>query len=394
MKLFFSIKFNIAVLLLGLIVLALFKYGRPRKEGFDEYYGYDTPDELADQQYARDQANIIGDQVSGNLKTAGDSIDTELNKIASFLDTSSKVKPPQWRDVYGNGVSVPDTVTTGLKPDTSLILVDGCSKRSIMHTDYNDDFCSVYQGDYETIDKKCKALGVDNCSLPSCCVLLNGTKCVAGDANGPTYLTDQGNQIDYYYYLYRDKCYGAGCNDSSSKYQQRCGKYADNSTNVSQDCMAELFNEAGCTNPNPNFVINDDYVYNNSKSSKKYIQNDLIATAKTLLSEIAKGNQDSRIKCKGDPNNPCDQFLSSDEGVSKACMIKMYNDAGCPNKVAPMITNDMVDNYRNTSKDSIKNIIKRATEFLKNEADTGQNPRSIPLCYGTGVTVSPNARTR
>jgi hypothetical protein len=121
---------------------------------------------------------------------------------------------------------------------------------------------------------------------------------------------------------------------------------------------------------------------------------DLIATAKSLLSEISKGNPDSRIKCSADPNNPCDQFLSSDERVSKACMVKMYNDAGCPNKVAPMITNDMVDNYRNTSKDSVNSIIKRATELLKNEADTGQNPNSIPLCYGTGVTVSPNARTR
>jgi hypothetical protein len=158
--------------------------------------------------------------------------------------------------------------------------------------------------------------------------------------------------------------------------------------------MVQLFNEAGCKTPNPNFVINDDYVYNNSKSSKKYIQNDLIATAKSLLSEISKGNPDSRIKCSADPNNPCDQFLSSDERVSKACMVKMYNDAGCPNKVAPMITNDMVDNYRNTSKDSVNSIIKRATELLKNEADTGQNPNSIPLCYGTGVTVSPNARTR
>lgn len=393
MKLFFNIKFNIAVLLLGLIILALFLSDQPQKEGFSEYSGYNTPAQLAAQKSARDKADMIGDKVSSGVKTVGDSVDSGLNKIASFFDTSVKVNLPKWRDVYGNGISVPDTVTTGLKPDTSLILVDGCSKKSIMHSDYTNDFCSVYQGDYETIDTKCKALSIDNCGLPSCCVLLNGTKCVAGDAKGPTYLTDQGNQIDYYYYLYRNKCYGAGCNDSSSKYQQICGKYADNSTNVSQDCMVQMFNKAGCTSPKPIFVINDDYVYNNSKSSKKYIQNDLIATAKTLLSEISKGNQDSRIKCSGDPSNPCDQFLSTDAGVSKACMVKMYNDAGCPNKVAPMITDDMVYNYRNTNKDNVKKIIKTATELLKNGADSGQTPSSIPLCYGTGVTVSPNART-
>ena len=49
MKLFFNIKFNIAVLLLGLIILALFLSDQPQKEGFSEYIGYNTPAQLAAQ---------------------------------------------------------------------------------------------------------------------------------------------------------------------------------------------------------------------------------------------------------------------------------------------------------------------------------------------------------
>lgn len=396
MKLFFKIKYNIAVLLLsllllGLIVLALFKYSRYTKEGFNEYVRNNDDENNQSVVNARRSADVIGEKIDSVMNTVDDSIGTKMDAISSFIDTTTKVKLPQWRHVYDNGVSVPDTITTGLKPDTSLILADGCSKKSILKSDYEEDFCLVYKGDYETIDAKCKALSNDNCSIPSCCILLNGTKCVSGNVNGPTYLTDQGNQIDFYYYLYRNTCYGKGCTDSSNNYQRKCGKYANNSTNISKDCMVSIFNNAGCTNPNPVFVINDDYVYNNSKSSKKYIQNDLTAIAKQQLSDIARGDDDSRIKCLGDPNNPCDQFLSMDKRISKACMVKMYNNAGCPNKVAPMITNDMVDNYRNTNKSDIKQIITNATTLLKYEADSGINPRSIPLCYGNDVTVSPNA---
>ena len=375
-------KLVVKLVLLGLIGLALFTYDRNNREGFDEYYGNTDDSTKQSVIEAKNSANVIGNQLSADLNTAGESVSAKLDKISSFLDTTPKINVPKWRDVYGNGVQVPDTVTTGLKPDTSLILVDGCSKKTILNSDYKNNFCSVYEGEYEVIDTKCKGLSNDNCNLTSCCVLLNGTKCVAGDANGPTYLTDQGNKIDYYYYLYRDNCYGKGCNEAAGKYKQKCGKYADNSTNISKDCMVQMFQQAGCTTSSPTFIINEDYAYNNSKSSKKYIKNDLTATAKTLLSDITKGNDDSRIKCLADPNNPCDKFLSTDAGISKACMIKMYNDAGCPNKVAPMITDDMVANYRNTNKKAVNKIIKTATTLLKNEVDTGRAPSKRPLCYG------------
>jgi hypothetical protein len=49
-------------------------------------------------------------------------------------------------------------------------------------------------------------LTAENCKNSECCVLSNGKKCLAGNANGPTFKT--GNEKNYYY---MGKCYGSGC---------------------------------------------------------------------------------------------------------------------------------------------------------------------------------------
>jgi hypothetical protein len=330
--------------------------------------------------YGEDAANKIGDRISSDLDTIGDSTSSGLDVLSRLIDTSPNVSEPQWRSLYGNGTDIPDTVTTGLKPDTSLIVSDGCSKKSIIKSDYAEDICEIYGGDFQKINDKCKALSNDNCNLPACCILLNGTKCVAGDINGPSYLTDQGNAIDYNYYLYRNKCYGAGCGNATNK--NKCGKYAKNSTGVSQDCMVQMFNESGCTTPNPKHVVNSNYVYNNSKTSKQYIQRDLKRIANSLLKDITQGNTDSRIKCSADPNNPCDQYLSKETNISKACMIKMVNDAGCPSTIPKMITNSFVNGNKDADKVILNKLIQSKTSEIKAAADApGADPSTILSCY-------------
>ena len=219
MKFFFSVKLNLALLLI-LIILAVLFLVKKRKY----YEGYERSDLPEDQeivlQRQKDKAaekvgvyyaNKFGDQASATLNDVGGDLNSALGSIADLvIDKEPAINTPQWRSMYGNGVTVPDTITTGLKPDTSLIVTSGCSVKSIVKSQYEEDICVTYAGDYPTLDTKCKALSNDNCNLPACCVLINGTKCVAGDANGPTYLTDQGNEIDYKYYLHRNKCYGAG----------------------------------------------------------------------------------------------------------------------------------------------------------------------------------------
>lgn len=60
------------------------------------------------------------------------------------------------------------------------------------------------------IEKKCKALDPNVCASVSCCVLLGGNKCVAGDEKGPVMKSNYADPFivnkDVYYY--QGKCYG------------------------------------------------------------------------------------------------------------------------------------------------------------------------------------------
>lgn len=62
------------------------------------------------------------------------------------------------------------------------------------------------------LNKKCNSLNKKNCNLTNCCIWLNNTKCVAGDAFGPTFLTDENkNKINIDYYYYKNECKGEKC---------------------------------------------------------------------------------------------------------------------------------------------------------------------------------------
>lgn len=71
-------------------------------------------------------------------------------------------------------------------------------------------FCSTYQYEPLALERECSKLDASTCGSTSCCVLLGGSKCVAGTARGPTY---QGNYADSLlrdkdYYHYQGQCYG------------------------------------------------------------------------------------------------------------------------------------------------------------------------------------------
>jgi hypothetical protein len=70
------------------------------------------------------------------------------------------------------------------------------------------NFCESYLGQSSGLEESCNQLTKTNCGEVKCCVYAND-KCVAGDANGPTYKTDKDGKLitmDTYYYL--GKCNG------------------------------------------------------------------------------------------------------------------------------------------------------------------------------------------
>jgi hypothetical protein len=89
---------------------------------------------------------------------------------------------------------------TGSKPDTSII------------TNKTDSFCQHHTWSSNVLEKSCGKLTQRNCNSTSCCVWTSNDKCLAGNANGPTFNTDENGKtknLDYYYY--QNKCYGAKC---------------------------------------------------------------------------------------------------------------------------------------------------------------------------------------
>lgn len=81
------------------------------------------------------------------------------------------------------------------------------SKMETSKIDYS--FCE--NGSASDKDSSCKKLSKDNCTTVGCCILLNGEKCVGGSDSGPTFLNEDGKDIDVKYYLYKDTCKGKGC---------------------------------------------------------------------------------------------------------------------------------------------------------------------------------------
>ena len=73
-------------------------------------------------------------------------------------------------------------------------------------------FCTSDSNDKSELERKCGKLTKANCKDISCCVLLNGAKCVTGDSHGPTFESDHKSEKpgdDYWYY--KGECFGKSC---------------------------------------------------------------------------------------------------------------------------------------------------------------------------------------
>ena len=71
-------------------------------------------------------------------------------------------------------------------------------------------FCTQYKDKPDQLEQVCNATDLDKCGSTACCVLLGGSKCVAGDEKGPTMKVNYSDILvrnkDVYYY--QGKCYG------------------------------------------------------------------------------------------------------------------------------------------------------------------------------------------
>ena len=96
------------------------------------------------------------------------------------------------------------------------ILISSCFKKEGFDTSIimnkGDAFCENLRGSSHILEEKCGNLSQNNCNSTSCCIWTSDNKCVAGNATGAKFNTnDNGKTQALNYYYFQNKCYGSGC---------------------------------------------------------------------------------------------------------------------------------------------------------------------------------------
>lgn len=235
-------------------------------------------------------------------------------------------------------------------------------------TKFSDGFCSSYSG--TELNAKCGTLTAANCNQTSCCALVEGTKCVAGNANGPTYLTENGRDIDYSYYSYKNKCYGA-CSGKAADSANPCSSFTDTDTNLTQRCIRRLWAQTGC--PNTGYISPEQTIV--FKDYNKI----------TMQSEFKNSNVESNVSnCYGEDETmwpaPCFNTKDSDVMLTARCMTDLFTKSGC--KYTPTVNDTFIRANRLTPKSGL--VSKFATLFA------GKDDASYTKCYGADEKLWPD----
>lgn len=71
-------------------------------------------------------------------------------------------------------------------------------------------FCNYFENQPREKETVCNQLSSDECASTNCCVLLGGSKCVAGNISGPTFKSNYGDTLiqNKDSYFYQGECYG------------------------------------------------------------------------------------------------------------------------------------------------------------------------------------------
>ena len=119
---------------------------------------------------------------------------------------------------------------------------------------YGDAFCQLNSVNAEDLNNTCATLTAQNCNAASCCVWVNGEKCMAGNADGPSMMEIDIDK-DYYSHKYTCRgncnqkktipnaksCYGYDCTIEN----QKCLSGTPGSNNTNWTCINKRWVEDG-----------------------------------------------------------------------------------------------------------------------------------------------------
>lgn len=187
-------------------------FGAPTEASFNQLTHYSTNNYNV--QYHDSPENIAKQNglydISLDMVTVKDASGNNISiPRAKVQGSNTYYEPGTYK--FGASTYVPtyeDSVY--LSRTTGGTILDPKGSFSIGTKSINGGFCSAYKLMPEKLEESCNATSINNCASTSCCVLLGGEKCVAGDENGPL---QKSNYSDIFirnkdYYYYQGKCYG------------------------------------------------------------------------------------------------------------------------------------------------------------------------------------------
>lgn len=145
--------------------------------------------------------------------------DTKFGSMFVKSDKGEIIEVPYQKDqvlstYYEPGSFVYNASSYVPNYEDSILLTKTLGKENLkpmgITTDITGGFCNQMKNDPTAMEQTCDKIPANQCSSTTCCVLIGGQKCVAGDKYGPNnranftdpYLVNK----DFYYYL--GKCYG------------------------------------------------------------------------------------------------------------------------------------------------------------------------------------------
>ena len=205
---FFSIGLSILVfcILFGILYFILKKV---------VYEGYDAMEDPKQYTYDPTTVDIQYHDTLDDLNYQGSADISFVN--ADGYDSSGKkvgipVLPLQVSPMYisASNLHPPSSYVPSYEDSVYFSKSSGLSTVDIIGPD-GDKWCTNYNQDPTAKELKCNRLHREDCQKSKCCILLGGTKCVAGNENGPfrraNYLDPTIPDKSKYYH--DNKCYGS-----------------------------------------------------------------------------------------------------------------------------------------------------------------------------------------
>ena len=167
---------------------------------------------------------------SYNPTPATDASSNKINYDETMIDptavtpTPASVYPVQ-NTAFSNPFSSNTVINTYVPYDIDKIQyssLTGMSNSTPVYyiNDIGEGFCKFHKTNIERLEYECNKLDNDTCAATTCCLLLGGQKCVAGNENGAKMTSNYGDSsiINREYYYYMGKCYG-NCKDGKYKFE-------------------------------------------------------------------------------------------------------------------------------------------------------------------------------